>query len=270
MSPAAYWLLGLPLASLLAGPLVAQKPAPISDNSFLIEEAYNQDRVVVQHISLFGWQPKSRDWSYSFTQEWPLRNQQQQLSYGVAILRTGGSTGLGDLFLNYRIQALGAKGRRVWVAPRVSVVVPTGSWRAGRGNGVVGLELKLPGSFELAPWTTLHLNAGLDLYPRARSVTGERASLIEVSTGASIVVMLRPTFNLLIETVIENGAQVTGAGRTSRSTTVVVNPGLRWAHNLSSGLQIVPGISYSIGLGGASDQSAVLLYLSFEHPFKRE
>jgi hypothetical protein len=258
------------LILLFAPSLAAQAPSPIQDNSFLIEEAYNQERGIVQHISLFDWEKKSRDWRFAFTQEWPLQGQRHQLSYGISLLRSGGGTGPGDVFLNYRIQALGGRGRRAWVAPRLSVIVPTGKWRAGRGNGVFGLEGRIPASFELGSKLSVHLNTGLTLYPSAHSQSGDRATLVDVVGGASAIFMLRPTLNILLESLIENDAEVIGAGRTSRSTTIVVSPGLRWAHNLSSGLQIVPGIAYSIGLGDSSDRSAVLVYLSFEHPFKRE
>jgi hypothetical protein len=57
-------------------------PAPhIEDNSFLIEEAYNQEPGVVQHIS--NWQRSLRTsrWNFSFTQEWPVPTQQHQFSY---------------------------------------------------------------------------------------------------------------------------------------------------------------------------------------------
>ena len=42
-------------ALLLAGAsrLPAQAPVPIRDNSFLIEEAYNQEWGVVQHVATF-------------------------------------------------------------------------------------------------------------------------------------------------------------------------------------------------------------------------
>lgn len=54
-----------------------QSPAPavepgIQDNSFLVEEAYNQNFGVVQHISSFTRFWNSKDWNYSFTQEWPV------------------------------------------------------------------------------------------------------------------------------------------------------------------------------------------------------
>jgi hypothetical protein len=41
--------------------------AGIQDNSFLIEEAYNQEPGVVQHITTLRRQDRS--WFYSFTQE---------------------------------------------------------------------------------------------------------------------------------------------------------------------------------------------------------
>lgn len=43
----------------------------IQDNSFLIEEAYNQERGVVQHIQTFQIM-KDDSWIYTFTQEWPV------------------------------------------------------------------------------------------------------------------------------------------------------------------------------------------------------
>ena len=59
------FLLGVCLAG---SRLVAQSPAPIADNSFLIEEAYHPEAGVVQHISLWSrdWR-RAGDWVYSFT-----------------------------------------------------------------------------------------------------------------------------------------------------------------------------------------------------------
>jgi hypothetical protein len=259
-----------PLVFLLAAPsLGAQAPPPIQDNSFLVEEAYNQDRGVVQHISLFSRGSKSHDWTYTFTQEWPLRGQRHQLSYTLPLLRVDGSTGPGDVFLNYRFQLAGHPGSRIWVAPRLSAILPTGSWRRGRGNGVAGLELRLPGSFELAPWTTLHLNAGLTVFPSARAEPDMRADLVDVLGGASLILFPAPTVNFLIESIIQSDATVIAPGRTARSTSIQLSPGIRWAHNPQPGLQIVPGMAYTLGLTGSSPPDALLLYLSFEHSFKR-
>src|SRR5262245_46967893 len=43
----------------------------IHDNSFLVEEAYNQEHGVVQHINNFIYLAQTKSWAYSFTQEWP-------------------------------------------------------------------------------------------------------------------------------------------------------------------------------------------------------
>jgi hypothetical protein len=50
-------------------PSFADGPKKIQDNSFLLEEAYNQEDGVIQHISLFQYLKKSKDWQYIFTQE---------------------------------------------------------------------------------------------------------------------------------------------------------------------------------------------------------
>jgi hypothetical protein len=49
----------------------------IADNSFLIEEAYNQERGVVQHIGTWLRTVSSSPWIFTFTQEWPLWTQAQ-------------------------------------------------------------------------------------------------------------------------------------------------------------------------------------------------
>ena len=56
-----------------------------------MEEAYNQNFGVVQHISSFTRFCDSKDWNYTFTQEWPVPgDERHQLSYtlvGVALRR---------------------------------------------------------------------------------------------------------------------------------------------------------------------------------------
>ena len=59
----------------------AAEESQIQDNSFLIEEAYNQDPGVVQHIQTFSRATRGGDWLYTFTQEWPAPNLKHQLSY---------------------------------------------------------------------------------------------------------------------------------------------------------------------------------------------
>ena len=61
--------------ALIWAPAAAQSTTPqpgIQDNSFLVEEAYNQERGVVQHINTFSRLWNTKDWVYTFTQEWPM------------------------------------------------------------------------------------------------------------------------------------------------------------------------------------------------------
>ena len=99
--------LALALLLLAPGGAVAQ-PAPaapgIADNSFLIEEAYNQEPGVIQHISSFT-RLGEGDWSYTFTEEWPAPSQKHQLSLTLPVLASGAHSGLGDAAINYRFQA---------------------------------------------------------------------------------------------------------------------------------------------------------------------
>lgn len=246
---------------------------PIQDNSFLIEEAYNQEWGVVQHISLFA-RARGGNWAYTFIQEWPYRGQKHQLSFTVPFLHFkepgGGSTGPGDVVLNYRLQLLGGgDDRPLWIAPRLSVTLPTGRWQAGRGDGVVGGQLSLPMSLQVSKRFAAHLNAGFSLHPRARGENGDRATLTSYTAGASVIFFMTNSINFLLESIAEDSPEVSGPGQTLRRTSVFVSPGIRWAYNFRSGLQIVPGLGYTRGLGAASDESRMLLYLSFEHSFKR-
>jgi hypothetical protein len=89
----------------------AAEPKPIDtieDNSFLIEEAYNQEPEVVQHIfnAVYNNDSRRRRWTFNFTQEWPVFSQDHQFSYTIPSYHlVEGSDrvyGLGDIQLNYR------------------------------------------------------------------------------------------------------------------------------------------------------------------------
>src|ERR1051325_3645309 len=81
----------------------------IQDNSFLIEEAYNQEFGVVQHISNFQRDWDAHTWTFTFTQEWPVDpSPRNQLSYTIPVVHDPASgTGIGDVALNYRFQWIG-------------------------------------------------------------------------------------------------------------------------------------------------------------------
>jgi Putative MetA-pathway of phenol degradation len=248
-----------------------EAPGPISDNSFLIEEAYNQEPGVVQHISTFTRPDGGGAWAYSFTQEWPLRGLKNQLSYTVPIAQADGSgTGLGDIALNYRYQLAGDGDAELHVAPRVSLLLPTGDERKGRGAGGLGIQSNVPLSVRPLSALAIHANAGLTWTPRAKDELGAAAGTLDANLGASAIWLLRPTFNLMLELIWLSTQQVTGPGRTSRGEAAFLNPGFRYAFNFASGLQIVPGAAYTIGLGDNAGPDAIFLYLSFEHPFRHQ
>ncbi len=247
--------------------LPAQTSSPgISDNSFLIEEAYNQDPGVVQHISNFSRADEGGSWAFSFTQEWPLRGLRHQFSYSVPLQHDDG-TGVGDIALNYRYQVLGSSDARVATAPRLTLLLPTGNEQRGRGSGGLGFQANLPLSFLASPQLATHWNAGLTLVPSASDGLGDEATTLSYNLGASGIWLVRPSFNVMLELVWLSTESATGSGLTDRSESVLLNPGIRWAFNFPSGLQIVPGIAYTIGLE-SQDPDALFLYLSFEHPFK--
>jgi hypothetical protein len=221
-------VLTIALVVAAAANAVAQQPVPIQDNSFLMEEAYNQERGIVQHISTLL--RAGRSWAYSFTQEWPLAGQRHQLSFTIPVEK-----GVGDVALNYRQQVAGIGGGTAF-APRVSILVPT------RRDGGTAVQLNLPVSVTLARPLVAHLNAGATATRRSPSV---------YNAGASLIWLARPTINAMLELVWTGDA---GSGE------LIVNPGVRWAHDVGN-LQIVPGISFPNGRD-------VFFYLSFEHPFK--
>src|ERR1051325_7410678 len=121
---------------------------PIQDNSFLIEEAYNQEDGVIQHISAFERLTNSHDWAYTQTDEWPIRTVKHQLSITLAGTHAGSfagsGAGWGDTFLNYRYQLMGNRETKLAMAPRPSLLLPTGDHNFGRGSGGIGLQTNLP------------------------------------------------------------------------------------------------------------------------------
>jgi hypothetical protein len=245
----------------------AAKAAPaIEDNSFLVEEAFNQEYGVVQHISTFQ-RAKDGSWGYSFTQEWPAPSLKHQFSYTVPVYHASRSTGVGDIALNYRYQALGGDDAALWFAPRLSAYLPTGDVNAGRGAGGPGLEVMLPVSYQLSDAFITHWNAGASL-TRADNGLGVRGTTRGLKAGASAIWLVAPTFNLMLESVASRNEALDENGKRESFTSYLVSPGMRGALNFASGLQIVPGIAFPIGVGSSRGQRDVFLYLSFEHSFR--
>ena len=266
------------IAAAAAGARGEAQEEPIADNSFLIEEAYNQEPGVVQHISTFLASGEGDGWATSFTQEWPAPNQRHQLSYTLAAAEVdlveapgGESTerGFGDVAINYRYQATGVGGGPVAFAPRLSLVLPTGDEEKGLGAGARGLQANLPLSAELGARCVGHWNLGGSWFGDAKAPSGAEADLSSVTLGQGLVWLVRPKLNLMLEASWTRAQVLDENGRREHEEVFLVSPGLRWAIDLPSGLQIVPGLAVPIGVGPSDGEWSVFLYLSFEHAFRR-
>lgn len=246
-------------------------PEAIEDNSFLIEEAYNQEPGVVQYIFNYVRTRPDGAWALSFTNEWPVPDERNQLSFSVYEVCPGSGepSGFGDLYLNYRYQALFEEKDGVAFAPRLTAIAPTGRWRKGEGDGTWGWQASLPFSKRVASSLAIHLNLGATYFPSAKSLEDSgreaRNDLLIWNEGASFVWLLHPRFNLFVEFVATQAQQPDGRGGLQRSSQALANPGFRWAFNFPKG-QLVLGASAPMGLTHDSPRNGVFLYLSWEAP----
>lgn len=240
----------------------------IQDNSFLIEEAYNQEPGVIQHISSFSRVVASGAWAYTFTEEWPVLGQTHQASitFQYARLGTPGGTGVGDLAVNYRWQAVGSGETALALAPRLTLLLSTGDAARGLGSGGTGGQLNIPLSAVLGASLVTHVNLGATWVPSALHAAG-RGSLTSGAAGFSAVWLAHERFNLMAE-LLYTRSRIAGTAGIERAESLTFNPGVRGAFNLESGLQIVPGMSVPIGLGPSRGERALFVYLSLEHPFR--
>jgi len=259
-------LLLLALVATRLGAQESRAPRPIQDNSFFIEEAYNQERAVVQHINTLFFDRSISGWAYSLTDEWPVGGQRHQLSLTVPLesAPAGRGAGFGDLALNYRMQLVGSGDARLAVAPRITALFPTASARLG--GGTFGVQGAVASSYVLHPEIVMHTNVGVTLTPHEATGAGSEGQLVDLFAGQSIIWLARQRLNVLVEGVLSNTQTFTGTGLTrTRATGLTLSPGLRWSYDFASGLQVVPGIAAPFGFRANRAQRGVFLYLSFEH-----
>ena len=248
----------------------------IEDNSFFVEEAYNQEEGVVQHIvnAVYSKDPKQRGWTFNFTQEWPVFSQDHQFSYTIPSyhLREDGAPvrGIGDVLLNYRYQLLEEADRLPAFAPRFSLILPTGDRKKETGDGVVGYQWQLPFSKKFPPQFAMHANFGLTYLPKVRAPLdagglSPRRSLVSYNLGASAIFALTSRFHAMLEWVGNFEESINGNGRRAHDFVSMISPGVRAAVIDEEKLQTVVGIGLPIGLTTAAPNFSVLLYLSIEH-----
>jgi hypothetical protein len=237
---------------LLAGCADAQSPASsdssrkweITDNSFLVEEAFNQEAGVFQNILTWT---RRRDgaWDANFTQEWPAPGMTHQLSYTLVYANTGTATGVGDTLLNYRFQLRKETAAGPAISPRLSVILPTGREPDGLGSGSAGLQANVPVSKQFG-----------DLYVHANvGHTWVRDVLQTTTVAASGIWRVAPMLNLMLEGVVEVADSAT------------LSPGFRRGWNFGE-RQLVLGLAVPVTRAEGRWSPALLTYFSYELPFR--
>ena len=246
LSGAAFFAFAVPASAQVAnGPqTAAARKWEILDNSFLVEEAFNQEAGVVQNILTWT---RGRDgtWDGSFTQEWPAPGVAHQISYTLPFSSTGQATGIGDVLLNYRFQLREETEHGPAIAPRLSVILPTGREADGLGSGTAGLQINLAASKQFGDFY-LHANAGYTWLPDVQRTT---------HVAGSGIWRVAPMFNLMLEGVVELGESMT------------MSPGFRRGWNVGD-RQLVIGVAAPITRADGRSTAALLTYFSYELPFR--
>jgi hypothetical protein len=261
------------------GEAAAQQPKPsarpfeILDNSFLVEEAYNQEEKIFQNI--FG-ASRSEDgaWAASFTQEWPAPGMRHQLSYTLVFDNDTGPGGLGDVAINYRFQLRSGEDGGTALSPRVSLLLR--KRRDSVDAGRVGIELNLPASRQVGN-VYVHGNAGVRIYPAVESSVfpspaGPQAAhdvtLASPFVAGSLILRVRPMLHLMLENVVLFTDRIADRARTRHDTTVILSPGTRFGWNVGT-QQLVFGAAVPIESGSGEISTSLFGYASWELPFRR-
>jgi DtxR family transcriptional regulator, Mn-dependent transcriptional regulator len=242
-------------ASVPAGAQAAAAPAPtalqqfeVIDNSFLVEEAFNQEPEIFQNI--FSWLRSSGgEWQATLTQEWPVPGKRHQLSFTLPFGGGLARAHFGDTLVNYRYQLLEEGAGRPAFAPRLSVILPTDS---SNGGDRAGAAVNLPFSKQVGNvyW---HWNAGFTWQDTVTPVV-----------AASAILRLSGKSHLMLESVLSWDPDDAGG----RETTLTIAPGFRRGWNVNDRTQLVIGVGVPVTSSGDDTTVALLTYLSYELPFK--
>src|SRR3972149_6968918 len=222
-------------------------PKHISDNSFLVEEAYNQEPGVVQHI--FNWIPT---WDFS-------DGQRRDFTF---------------LYYRYQLTMDDEDSLRPAIAPRATLILPTGDEDRGLGTGEVGYQFNLPISKELERFA-FHFNAGTTFFPDASvELAGGGESpgqdLNGYHVGGSVIWLATYDVNFLVEFLTLWDDELDDLGNVNDTTTVLLNPGVRGAVYTGEEVQWVVGLGVPIGLSDDAPDMSLFIYMSVEHNFRRQ
>jgi hypothetical protein len=252
------------LASLSGAASAQEHEFQILDNSFLVEEAFNQERGIFQNI--FSWtRDRSGGWDGSFTQEWPAPAMAHQFSYTIPFAGGDGSPShVGGALLNYRYQALEEGPGRPAFSPRFSVILPTG--RAIDESDRPGLQINLPFSKQVGDFY-VHWNAGFTWLHGVADGENSTTNLTSPTLAGSLIWNTRPYLNLMLESVLGLEESVIGFQLTDRARVMTISPGLRGGWTLTGDRQVILGAAVPVTFSAGEHSTAVLGYFSYELPF---
>lgn len=252
--------------SMAASAVAQDEPFQILDNSFLVEEAFNQEPGIFQNI-FTARLDEDDEWQMTFTQEWPLLTQTHQLSFTAAVQGIRGVSGFGDLLINYRWQAMAETERAPAISPRLSLILGTGNASKGLGAGGHGWQVNLPVSKQFGD-AYLHWNAGFTHNPNAESDNGEEYNLFIPHAAMSGIWRVRPMFNLMLESVLEF-EQFVESGETRREPVFTLSPGFRTGWG-SAVPQTIVGLAMPVRWTEGQSSVGVFGYVSYELAFSRQ
>lgn len=240
------------------------RPFEILDNSFLVEEAFNQEAGIYQNI--VGFVRGSEGWELAFTQEWPVGSQSHQLSYTLPFEGLDGTgNGFGDAMLNYRLQVVTETARRPAFAPRLSLIFPTGGSRDGADT--TGYQVNLPFSKQAGD-LYFHWNGGFTAQPGVHlPERGDHVTLFTPHASLGTIWRARPLFHVMLEAVFESEESVAGTATTERAGLLTLSPGFRVARNLHD-RQLVLGAALPITFHDGGSDGGLFLYFSYELPWR--
>jgi hypothetical protein len=250
------------------------------DNSFLLEEAFNQGMGVIQNISTLAFENiRSNNLIYSFTQEIPLTHKRHQLSYTLNynILQMPDSSfdsrvsGFGDIFISYR-PLIFDEDDWLMLIPRFTLILPTGRASEGLGAGGPGAQFNIAITKRVTRNIVTHYNFGstvffnYDHYQQEKGINilSAEKRLYFKNVGASIIWYPKPKVNLMVEYVSNFTTDINDGGSLSKSHQLTINPSLRFCIDRGK-TQIVPGVGLPYNFtNGKYEGYGLFFYLSFE------
>lgn len=261
-------------------------PSHMRDNAFLVEEAFNQGKGEVQHISswvnLWDRFPggRNRDFTWFYTMELPLGSQLHQFAFTIQMGTlfekpdngpAQQSGDLGNSLLTYRYQLL-ANDDFLWCAPTAGLILPTGDERFGFGEGKLGYFFNLPISRYTEKFD-FHFNAGIAVIPDASlplagGGKSPPSTLTGYVLGGSVYYKPETYLHFFVELLALWNEEIQELGFIDNTTQVFLNPGVRYAVTQKEGMEWVIGASVPIGLTRDTPEIGVFAYMSVEYDFR--